>query len=88
MAELGMILKAVPASELSVSAQALIDRLAANAPLSLRAMKAVLTRQMQFRDGIEHGDVDALVEVARQSQDAKRGIAARLKGDTASFEGN
>lgn len=88
MADLGMILRAVPAAELEVEAQVLIDRLAANAPLSLRAMKGVLTRQMNFRDGIEHGDVDELVEAARQSNDARRGIAARLAGDTASFEGN
>ncbi len=88
MAELGMILRAVPAAELEAEAQKLIDRLAANAPLSLRAMKAVLTRQMQFRDEIAHDDVDTLVENARQSHDAKRGIAARLAGDTAVFEGS
>ena len=88
MADLGMILRAVPARDLDLEAAKVIDRLAANAPLSLRAMKAVLTRQMQFRDGIEHADVDALVETARGSNDAKRGIAARLKGDTATFEGN
>ena len=88
MADLGMILRSVPDAELTESAQQLIDRLAANAPLSVRAMKAVLTRQMQFRDGIEHRDVDALVEAARQSSDAKAGIAARLRGETASFTGN
>ena len=88
MAELGMIWRCVGADALDAQAQVLIDRLAANAPLSVRAMKAVLTRQMQFRDTIAHDDVDALVEQARQSQDAKRGIAARLAGGTASFEGN
>lgn len=87
MADLGMILRAVPAEQLQADTQALIDRMAANAPLSLRAMKAVLTRQMQFRDGIAHDDVDELVEIARQSLDAKRGIAARLQGGTATFEG-
>jgi len=87
MAELGLILRSVPGTELEAEAQALIDRLAANAPLSLRAMKGVLTRQMQFRDSIEHGDVDALVETARQSHDAKVGIAARLQGGTATFTG-
>jgi len=87
MAQLGMILRSVPADELEAQAQALVDRMAANAPLSLRAMKAVLTRQMAFRDGIEHRDVDALVETARQSADAKAGITARLKGNTASFTG-
>lgn len=87
MAELGLILRSVPDAELEAQAQAVIDRLAANAPLSLRAMKGVLTRQMQFRDSIEHSDVDALVETARQSQDAKAGIAARLQGGTAIFTG-
>jgi len=88
MADLGMILRSVPADDLESEVQALIDRLAANAPLSLRAMKAVLTRQMQFRDHIEHADVDAMVEAARQSADAKAGIKARLKGDTATFTGS
>lgn len=87
MADLGLILRSVPDDQLDGQAQSLIDRLAANAPLSLRAMKGVLTRQMQFRDNIEHADVDALVETARQSQDAKRGIAARLQGGTAAFTG-
>lgn len=87
MADLGMILRSVPDADLDDAAQAIIDRLASNAPLSLRAMKGVLTRQMQFRDGIEHADVDGLVETARQSADAKRGIAARLAGGTATFEG-
>jgi enoyl-CoA hydratase/carnithine racemase len=78
----------VPDDQLEDDVQLLIDRLAVNAPLSLRAMKAMLTRQMQFRDGIAHDDVDAMVETARQSQDAKRGIAARLAGATADFHGN
>jgi len=88
MADLGMILQAVPSDQFEAAAQAVIDRLAANAPLSLKAMKAVLTRQMQYRDAIDHGDVDALVEAARQSDDAKLGIRARLAGGTASFEGH
>jgi enoyl-CoA hydratase/carnithine racemase len=88
MADLGMILRSLPDDQLEDQAQTLINRLASNAPLSLRAMKAVLTRQMQFRDGIVHNDVDEMVEAARQSQDAKRGIAARLAGGTAEFHGN
>lgn len=88
MAQLGMILRSVPDEDLDTSAQALIDRLAANAPLSVRAMKGVLNRQMEFRDALPHDDVDKLVETARQSADAKAGIAARLKGGTATFAGN
>ncbi|MFT7599872.1 MAG: enoyl-CoA hydratase/carnithine racemase [Acidimicrobiales bacterium] len=79
LAELGLIHEAVDPSELDAAAAAVIDRLAANAPLSLKAMKGVLTRQMTFRDGLEHADVDALVETARQSSDAKEGIAALLE---------
>lgn len=87
MAELGLILRSVPDDQLQAETQRVVDRLASNAPLSLRAMKAVLTRQMRFRDDIEHADVDALVEVARQSKDAKAGISARLQGGTATFTG-
>lgn len=87
MADLGMIHACVAPDELEAAAQAVIDRLAANAPLSLRAMKAVLTRQMQFRDSIDHDDVDQLVEAARHSDDAKEGIAARLDKRTARFNG-
>lgn len=87
MAELGMIYRAVDAAQLDVEAQMVIDRLAANAPLSLRAMKAVLHRQMQFRDGIDHVDIDELVESARQSNDAREGIKARLAKRTATFTG-
>ena len=38
-------------------------------------MKALLVREMDFRDHIEHGDVDELVQAARGSSDAREGIA-------------
>jgi enoyl-CoA hydratase/carnithine racemase len=87
MASLGLILRAVEPEDLEVEAQALTARLASNAPLSLRAMKGVLNRQMAFRDGIEHADVDALVRQARHSSDAKEGIAARLERRRPTFQG-
>lgn len=88
MADLGLILRVVEPDALEAEAQRLTDRLAANAPLSLRAMKGVLTRQMTFRDGIAHADVDALVQRARFSQDAKEGIAARLERRNPTFKGS
>jgi enoyl-CoA hydratase/carnithine racemase len=72
---------------LEVAASAVVDRLAANAPLSLRAMKALLVREMAFRDGIDHADVDRLVDAARGSQDAREGMAARLEKRTPRFTG-
>jgi 1,4-dihydroxy-2-naphthoyl-CoA synthase len=64
-----------------------VQRLVQNAPLSLKAMKALLLREMTFRDGIEHADVDALVEMAGNSADAVEGKRARLEKRTANFQG-
>jgi len=86
-AELGLISHVVPDEQLEQEAKRIITRLSNNAPLSLRAMKALLNRQMQFRDNIEHGDVDALVDIARSSADAKEGMAARLEKRAADFTG-
>jgi enoyl-CoA hydratase/carnithine racemase len=88
MAELGVIARAVPAHRLATEADTLISRLANNAPLSLRAIKGVINREMAFRDQIPHADVDRLVTAAGASQDAKKGIAARLAGKIADFSGS
>ena len=69
-------------------ASKIIQRLAINAPLSLKAMKALIIRELAFRDGIAHDDVDELVTAARGSQDAKEGIAARLEKRNPKFLGH
>src|SRR5258708_22101357 len=74
---LGLIARCVPAGELEAEATKVIDRLAANAPLSLKAMKALTVRQLEFRDAIKHDDIDALVRAAMQSGDAQEGMKAR-----------
>jgi enoyl-CoA hydratase/carnithine racemase len=85
--ELGVISHLAAPEDLEATAQAVIDRLAANAPLSLKAMKAVLVREMTFRDGLRHEDVDRLVGEARTSGDAREGMAARLEKRAPRFEG-
>ena len=85
--ELGVISHIAEPAELEAVAGAVIERLAANAPLSLKAMKALIVREMAFRDGIEHADVDALVEAVRRSEDAQEGMAARLARRKPSFMG-
>ncbi len=87
MQELGIIGRVAAPYDLQKEAQKVIDRLAANAPLSLRAMKSMMVRQMAFRDGIAHAEQDALVEAARNSLDSKEGIRARLEKRTADFKG-
>jgi enoyl-CoA hydratase/carnithine racemase len=88
LAELGVIARVVPPHRLAGEADAIIDRLAANAPLSLRAIKGVINREMAFRDHIDHDDVDRLVAMARGSDDARIGMAARLAGEPARFTGS
>ena len=87
MHEKGIIHAVAPADELEARAGALIERLSRNAPLSMRAMKRILVREMEFRDGIEHGDLDAQVLETNQSEDTKEGIAARLEKRTPVFKG-
>ena len=87
MADLGVIARCVAPEELQATASAIIERLVANAPLSLRAMKATINREMAFRDGIEHGDTDQLVRAALKSNDAKEGVRARMERRSANFTG-
>lgn len=85
--ELGIISHVAAAEMLEATADAVIQRLSANALLSLRAMKAVLVRAMAFRDAIPHDDVEQMVAVAQLSEDAKEGMAARLAKRTPRFRG-
>ncbi len=84
---LGLIARCVPMDQLETEADKIVARLAANAPLSLKAMKATTVRQMEFRDSIPHGDIDALVQAAMKSEDASEGMLARLRKRTAKFTG-
>jgi enoyl-CoA hydratase/carnithine racemase len=87
MHQLGLITRAVPADRLEGEVTAIVTRLAANAPLSLRAIKQTLLRSMAFRDGIDHAASDTLTAAARASDDAREGMAARLEKRPARFQG-
>lgn len=88
MYELGIIARVVSPDRLQQAADELVKRLAANAPLSLIAMKGLLNRLMAFREGIEHGVVDRLVTNASSSKDAQEGIAARMEKRSPKFTGS
>jgi enoyl-CoA hydratase/carnithine racemase len=85
--ELGVISHLAEPAALQATADAIVERLVANAPLSLKAMEQLLLREMQFRDGIAHEDVDKLAAGVRDSADAKEGMAARLEKRAARFQG-
>ena len=54
---------------------------------TMKAMKAMIVRQLAFRDGTAHDDVDALVQAARKSEDSKEGMSARLEKRKPNFSG-
>lgn len=85
--DLGLISHLAAPEDLEATASAVIQRLADNAPLSLKAMKALINREMQFRDAIQHEDIDVIIEAARSSQDAQEGMKARLERRKATFRG-
>ena len=87
MHALGMIYRVAPDGELEAAVEAVTRRLAANAPLAMKAMKAVMLRQMAFRDATPHEDLLGMLRTARLSRDAKEGIAARLEKRAANFRG-
>ena len=87
MYELGAVAEIATAEALDAKAAAIVERIAANSPLALRAIKAIAARQMQFRDTIPHEDIDELVTQVGQSSDAKEGMAARLEKRRPVFEG-
>jgi len=85
--ELGIISHIAAPQDLEGTALEVIDRLSANAPLSLKSMKALIVREMAFRDQIAHEDLDRLVADVNASEDAKEGMAARLAKRLARFTG-
>ncbi len=87
MHEKGVIHAVAPAAELEARADQLVQRLSQNAPLSMRTMKQILVREMEFRDPIAHEDLDALVLRTNQSEDTREGIAARLEKRPPAFKG-
>ncbi len=77
--DLGIISHLAEPDQLDQTVAAIVERLAANAPLALKAIKSVLVRQMAFRDDISHEDLDEVLGKVRTSEDAKEGIAAFLQ---------
>ncbi|MFZ0886880.1 MAG: enoyl-CoA hydratase-related protein, partial [Candidatus Binataceae bacterium] len=76
---MGMVHDVVPNAGLNEAASALAAKVAGNAPLSLRAMKAVIRRSMSGAFDAWHDDLLALVRAVRQSEDAKEGVRAFLE---------
>jgi enoyl-CoA hydratase/carnithine racemase len=85
--EMGLVHKVVPDAGLDPSAIAWAEKIAGNAPLSIRAMKQNLARVMRDAFEVEHADLDQLGNRVRTSQDAKEGIRAFLEKRKAMWKG-
>ena len=79
------IAAAVPEAELDAAVERVVDRLARNAPLSLRAVKATLGADAYVP--APHDDVAALLRRAQLSADAREGVAARREKREPRFTG-
>lgn len=87
MYELGAIARLAAPDELDAAAAVVVGKIVGNAPLALHATKALLARAMTFRDDIEHADIDEMVRTARNSNDSREGIKARLEKREPVFRG-
>jgi len=84
--DLGLISHIATPDEFAGKVDAILSRIGANAPLALKAIKAVLVRQMTFRDTIDHKDLDEILGRVRTSKDAEEGIAAFMQRRKPNFQ--
>lgn len=87
LASLGIVTRVAPAERLAAAADALVARLADNAPLAMRAMKAQIIRHTDFMLETRHDDLDVMAEAVYASEDAREGVAARVLRRTPDFHG-
>jgi enoyl-CoA hydratase/carnithine racemase len=87
MHALGAISHLADPDALDAVVERVVTRCSDNAPLALRAIKAIVNRAMTFRDDLPHADLDELTGRVRTSADAREGMAARLERRRAAFQG-
>jgi len=77
--EMNIVHEVVSDSKLAEATTALAEKVAGNAPLSLRAMKATVRRCMSAAFDAWHDDMLKMARDVRQSEDAKEGVRAFLE---------
>jgi enoyl-CoA hydratase/carnithine racemase len=77
--EMGLVHKVVPDDQLEAAAAAWAERIAGNAPLSVRAMKRMIGRTISRAFDVEHDDLNEMALKVRSSADAREGVRAFLE---------
>jgi enoyl-CoA hydratase/carnithine racemase len=77
--EIGLVDRVVPDDRLAAEADALAEKIAANAPLSLRAMKASIRCCLSEAYAADHKEIDAMRAAVWRSKDGKEGVRAFLE---------
>jgi enoyl-CoA hydratase/carnithine racemase len=84
---LGIIARVANRDGLDAAAQTIIERLAANAPMSMKTMKEIMIRQTDHTFSLPHEDIDEAARNVYASRDAIEGVAARHQKRQAIFRG-
>jgi enoyl-CoA hydratase/carnithine racemase len=77
--EIGLVDRVVVDERLGTEAEAMAEQIAANAPLSLRAIKASIRRCLSDTYNAEHEDIDEMRTAVLSSRDQKEGVRAFLE---------
>jgi enoyl-CoA hydratase/carnithine racemase len=85
--EMGLVHKVVPDDQLNAAAAQWAEKIAGNAPLSVRAMKRMIGRTISRAFEAEHEDLNELAVKVRSSADAKEGVRAFLEKRKAVWRG-
>ncbi len=83
----GLVTRVVPDAELETATRALASDIAANAPLSLRTMKAAINEANAFRNPRPSAELAAQAAVTRKSEDLQEGLRAVFEKRRAVFHG-
>lgn len=83
----GLVTRVVPDADLETATRALAAEIAANAPLSLRTMKAAINEANRFRAKTPSAELAAQAAATRKSDDLQEGLKAVFEKRRAVFHG-
>jgi enoyl-CoA hydratase/carnithine racemase len=83
----GLVNRVVPDAELATATRTLANDIAANAPLSLRTMKAAINEANRFRSRTPSSELAAAAAATRRSDDLQEGLRAVFEKRRPVFKG-